>query len=350
MKRNMLRYILILVFIFTYSIALCESQTIISTGKFVMGDNDSKADAKKLALLEAKRLALEEAGTYLTSSTEVKNFQLTNDEISSLAAGTVSVKVIEEKWTMEGEAPVVTITINADIRTDDLAERIKILKENKEDVENYSNIQSELASLKKELEALKAEKQIPVMSENTVGSGQNGFQADKQDKMDKIMALEKLNAGIIDLINNRHENAIANIDESIRLSPDNAEAYLKRAAALLRAGRTTAAFIDIDKAIRLNPDSKKFLLSKRIRILKDNNEDFLIRLLSTAIRRNPECEVYYLLRGDAFFEKKMIKKATSDYKTACRKGSGEGCKRANEISRKIKTETRKRFLIKKRDR
>ena len=42
-------------------------------GKYAMGDLDSKQDAKTFALMEAKRIALERAGAYLTSSSEVKN-------------------------------------------------------------------------------------------------------------------------------------------------------------------------------------------------------------------------------------------------------------------------------------
>jgi hypothetical protein len=53
----------------------------------VLGDLDSKKDANAHALIEPKRLALEQAGTYIASSTEVKNFQLSKDQINTLASG-----------------------------------------------------------------------------------------------------------------------------------------------------------------------------------------------------------------------------------------------------------------------
>ena len=46
-----------------------------------MGDNDTRADAKRLALLDAKRLALEQAGTYIEGISEVKNLDLAKEEI-----------------------------------------------------------------------------------------------------------------------------------------------------------------------------------------------------------------------------------------------------------------------------
>ncbi len=53
--------------------ASAEIRTISATGEYRMGDNDTRTDAKRLALLDAKRLALEQAGTYIESITEVKN-------------------------------------------------------------------------------------------------------------------------------------------------------------------------------------------------------------------------------------------------------------------------------------
>jgi hypothetical protein len=108
--------------------------------------------------INAKRAALEEAGTYLSSLSEVKNFEMTKDEISSLAAGVIAVKVLDEKWSMDGESPVVVLTINATVNTDDLEKRVNALKENSEMVENYKDIQAELSRLKQELEDLKEKK------------------------------------------------------------------------------------------------------------------------------------------------------------------------------------------------
>ena len=42
-----------------------ELRVVHATGEYSMGDNDTRTDAKRLALLDAKRLALERAGTYI---------------------------------------------------------------------------------------------------------------------------------------------------------------------------------------------------------------------------------------------------------------------------------------------
>jgi hypothetical protein len=58
---------------------------------------DSKVSCRVLAIEQAKRLLLEKLGAYLKSETEVKNFQLTEDQVGILTAGIVSADhMIEE--------------------------------------------------------------------------------------------------------------------------------------------------------------------------------------------------------------------------------------------------------------
>jgi len=62
------------------------------------GDMDSKVSSRAIALMEVKRALLEELGTYLVSETEVRNFQMTKDQVTLLTAGIVSAEVLEERW------------------------------------------------------------------------------------------------------------------------------------------------------------------------------------------------------------------------------------------------------------
>ena len=52
---------------------------------YVMGDNDSKSEARRLCYLEAKRKLLEKAGTYMEVFSETADFRLTRDEIASFS-------------------------------------------------------------------------------------------------------------------------------------------------------------------------------------------------------------------------------------------------------------------------
>ena len=48
-------------------------------------------DARQRCLLEAKRKILEQAGVYIESASEVKNFDLTKDKIASFAAAVMHI-------------------------------------------------------------------------------------------------------------------------------------------------------------------------------------------------------------------------------------------------------------------
>ena len=157
MKRILLSITLI-VFLMAISspAAFAEKKVVFAEGKYVMGDLDSKQNAKALALLEAKRLSLEKAGTYIESITEIRDAQLSKDQISSLTAGIMSVEILKEDWKMTGENMVLVLSVRATIDTSDLKSRISAMQEYKSSG-GTREIREQLAALQKELADLKAQ-------------------------------------------------------------------------------------------------------------------------------------------------------------------------------------------------
>ena len=104
-----------------------------ATGRYALGDNDTRIDGHRLALMDAKRNALEKAGTYVESVTEVKDFQLTRDDIHTYTAGLIEVTETEEpKWEMVGQTQRVTVSVRARVDTDVVTKRIATLRQDKE--------------------------------------------------------------------------------------------------------------------------------------------------------------------------------------------------------------------------
>ena len=120
-------------------ISIGETVTMFANHKYVMGDNDSKNDARRMCLLEAKRRILEKAGTYIESRTEVKEFQLTKDEISAYAAAFLKVDVVREEWKFVGENMAIFMSVKAEIDTGYIEKQLSKIKQD--------------VSLKKEMEA-----------------------------------------------------------------------------------------------------------------------------------------------------------------------------------------------------
>lgn len=103
-----------------------------ASARYHLGDNDSKLDGHRLALMEAKRTALEKAGTYVQSITEVKDLQVTKDEIRTYSAGIMRVEETKEpEWQMVGRNLEVTVYVKVEIDQDDVTKKIAGLRQDK---------------------------------------------------------------------------------------------------------------------------------------------------------------------------------------------------------------------------
>lgn len=325
------------------NLALAETKTVTATGKFVMGDLDSKSSAKKIALMNAKQSALEKAGTFLTSSSEVQNYQLTKDEITTLAAGVMSVEILEEKWTMEGESPAVKVTIKATIDTGNLDEQIQATRENKEVVDAYKSMEAELADLRQELEALKEAKETAKSSTGESSKEIETISEKKQHAVKKILAIDTVKEAGLELKRGNTQAAIDLLNPVLIDDPDNATALAIRAYAYSRIGNQDKALADIDRSLELKPNAPKALLLKGTLLLRQGNASGAVDTLSKAIRINSDCGRCYLLRGKAFNQLNQYRKAYHNFKKACQKGESKGCEkvRTMEAKRKEKKQPQK---------
>src|SRR3990167_7671779 len=71
-----MRYIfavIIALFLFFPSLGFAQTKEIISEGTYNMGDGETPGVAESRALLQAKRIALEQAGPYVESYTKIEN-------------------------------------------------------------------------------------------------------------------------------------------------------------------------------------------------------------------------------------------------------------------------------------
>ena len=113
----------------------------------------------------------------------------------------------------------------------------------------------------------------------------------------------------------RHEAAISDANEAIRLRPNYAEAYLLRGLSNTNLGRRDEAISDLNEAIRLNPSSDQAYL---FRGLSNDNRDEAISDLNEAIRLNPSNAQAYMSRGVANHNSGKHDEAISDFNEAIR--------------------------------
>jgi len=122
---------LIILLILAPSLAFGEIKTITHSVKQVFGGSQSPDDARVAGMARAKREALEMAGTYIRSTTVVKNAQVETDEILAIAAGILKTEVVSERNFITGEAFGIEITIKVDVDTGVLEANVKRVLEEK---------------------------------------------------------------------------------------------------------------------------------------------------------------------------------------------------------------------------
>jgi len=278
--------IIIALFLFFPSLGFAETKEIISEGTYNMGDGETPSVAESRALLQAKRTALEQAGTYVESYTKVKNLQLTEDEIKVLSSGIMEVEFLDKKRTVVGDGIHFWVQIKAKVNPDKIEEMAKRVKE-KSVIEDYKKIQEAYDKSQKDIEELK--RQL---------AGAKGEKEKKQveakitDDERIFEARQWFDKGYQHSLNNEHDSAIEVYTKAIALDPHNVKAYNNRGNAYGKKGQYDRAIEDYNKAIALNPN------------------------LAQA----------YGNRGLAYYKKGNMGRAISDFQKACDMGNENGCK------------------------
>ena len=105
-------------------------RVVTSTGEYRMGSHDTRIDATRIAIADAKRQALEQVATYLESVTAVKNLNVTRDEIRSYTAGIVTVLNQQASTRLQDGEIVIHVDLTAQVDEHEVIQAIASLREN----------------------------------------------------------------------------------------------------------------------------------------------------------------------------------------------------------------------------
>ena len=242
-----------------------DVRTLTATGEYRLGDNDTKTDAKRLALLDAKRLALEKVGTYLEGVTEVKNLSVTRDEIRSYTAGIVEVVEQETHTTLDGETTVVRVDVTVRVDTADVAKQLKELRKNEQAKEDLLRAKAEADLLRKELE--EKNKQLAALKGGAAETvvQQRQMVLAKTDANELVARTWQVPAGAKDDIMTTAKTPTpeqlavyrANLLAALKLDPDNPWAHFKLGSLYHSEGNLDAAVQEYRTTIHLVPNEAR---------------------------------------------------------------------------------------------
>jgi hypothetical protein len=189
-KHSLYLLISVLTLLSTTPNVFSANETIYASYKYAMGDNDTKNDAKRICFLEAKRLAIEKAGTYIESATEIKNFQLTRDEIRTFAGAIIKVDIASEKIEFVGENPTIFMTVKAEVDIESFRERVKQIKGDRELERKIKDQQAQLQTMENKIKDL--QKQLAAKDPE----GAINVRRERKEAFDTIDELEKIKLDI----------------------------------------------------------------------------------------------------------------------------------------------------------
>ncbi|AGW14342.1 hypothetical protein [Megalodesulfovibrio gigas] len=94
---------------------LARAEEIIVSHTYLMGDSETKNQARAACLAEAKRAILERAGTYSRVVSEMRDFEITKDVVQSFAGAIVKATVLKEEVAMVGQSMALTCTVAGEV-------------------------------------------------------------------------------------------------------------------------------------------------------------------------------------------------------------------------------------------
>jgi tetratricopeptide (TPR) repeat protein len=264
-----------------------ETKVFVEEYIYQASEADSKLSSRAIALEQVKRLLLEKLGTYLESETEVKNFQMTKDQIITLTGGIVRAEIIDEKW--DGRIYILKAKIEAD--PGDVTSSIEKLRQDRQRTKELQEARKKADEALKEIDKLKKELEIAKAGKLDLGH--------YNEAVNRLSATDWLTKGYI-------HSADA---EAAGANYENAEKVLKRMKSLQEIAAVTAKTVEEAQA---QVDSAK--------ARRDQAWQTAIEAYTSAIALNPNYTAAYYNRGLAYDKLGNHRRATEDHRTAANLG------------------------------
>lgn len=257
--------------------ARAEVKIIEAESSYVIGDNDTNVGARRIATQQAQRKALELAGVYVESLTEVKNYQLTKDDIKTYTAGILETKVVADELRGTAAKRESYIKVQCKIDTAVLLAQIDRYRESEDLKEQLDASEKDNETLRKERDALVAQ----LKSETNKTKA-----AETRQKLDTVLAKEEAN--------DEAHTVWINIGSQLVQVDGNGRP-------IKQADLDNSAIV-LQKAIKANPQNPRARAMLASIYQKKGNPDQAEQELRTAIHRNPSNLMPHLRLGILLYE------------------------------------------------
>lgn len=306
---NKIEYLLVLLAVIAIIFLMpvvsnAEQRVVVKEYTYKASDIDSKISSRAIALEQVKRLVLEEVGTLVYVKTEVINYQLESDQITSLTAGIVGIKILDEIW--DGESYF--IKAQATVDDDNIANDINALLQNQNQVAELENVNKKVDELLGEIEKLKADIQnMPDQS-----SQRQEYIARYDDSINQLRSMELVQDSYVDINSGNYDTAMRSLSSAYVLSPIvvGPTVYIARSIVYTRQNQYQQAFSNLNRSLRLNPNiAHRVALNRAFVYERSGNKEKALNEINKAILLNPRFAPAYHQRSSAYKQQGYLEKA-----------------------------------------
>jgi len=124
--------------------------------EYVLGDGETKAAARLVAIDQLKKAAATQAGSYVQSSTVLDNSKDLKESVEVLTASVVRLSDVKEQSTVNPTGQLVLrVSATATVDETELSRRVKAVREDRAKVQLLERVKSENALLRRDLEQIR---------------------------------------------------------------------------------------------------------------------------------------------------------------------------------------------------
>lgn len=229
-----------------------DAEIYTSSGEYTMSKYETLEIAEQRAVKDAMRYAQEQAGIYIESFSRMKNFNLLEDEVITIASGVL--KFVEKPVFTRNFLDDGSVRIAANIKVEITDADIEKYLSNS--IENRVQMNAQLESLRKaNAEQEKRIKELETQISNVTTPQQEVQMKAEFAAEDKIfLSNQKIAEGTKFWAEKNYNKALELFDEAVELNPNNAETFCNRGKAYGELKQYAAALADLNKALELNPN------------------------------------------------------------------------------------------------
>lgn len=159
----------VLTLIFFNMFCFAKTNTYIKEGIEEIKSNQTQEEVEEHLKQRLITIAVEEAGQFISTSLQIENNKITKDVFSNIAGALTKTEVIERKYKIENEKPVIYIKLKIEIDTDSVENYLDKVKKNDEEVselkEKIEELESKLRKTQNSAESKNLSNELAILVE-----------------------------------------------------------------------------------------------------------------------------------------------------------------------------------------